>query len=191
MLTGALIGAGIGIGVALISLLLGEPRRCPECGERLTTPWLRPLEECPHCENPLTDSRDGKEVALPRAAERRILVAAILLTVIGLGLFAAMIHATMESRRVWQYQKRQVETRTDEIRDLERRDDPASRARAKMLRGELRESGWNPETYREEFAQRAAIAGLGVVVAALGLGLLAVRLIARRTFPGRYDSEED
>jgi hypothetical protein len=191
MLTGALIGAGIGIVVALISLLFGKPRECPECGRRLRTPWLRPLEECPHCDAELRETGDEEDVGRPRAAGGGVLAAAIVLVVAGLGLFAVMLPGALESRRVWQYQEGRVEEKNREIRDLERRGDPASRAKAEALRDELRRSGWYPESHREEFVQRAAIAGLGVMLAFAGLGVFALRLVARRAESRRYDDEEE
>ena len=154
MLAGALIGAGIGIGVALISLLFRKPRECPECGEWLRMPWVRPLEECPHCGEPLVDRRRSSASGESLLSSRKALVASLVLILGGLVILIGFLVPALESRRVWRHQERQIDLRQAELHDLEQRDDPESRARANELRAELRR-GWEPEAHREEFVQRA------------------------------------
>jgi hypothetical protein len=189
MLTGAIIGAVIGIAVALVSTLFMKPRACPECGERLPMPWFRPLKECPHCEEPLAETVPYRRGRGAPDAGRAMTVVAVMMVLSGLVAVGLFLPAALESRRVWQHQQRQVDTRTAEIRELEAKADPASKARAEELRAELRKGMWNPETYREEFATRAAIGGVGVMLALFGTVILIRRGLSRKV--AARDVEDD
>jgi hypothetical protein len=188
MLTGIIVGAIAGLMVALVSFFARKAQRCPVCGEDLPTPWLQPLEECPHCEVRLNRSPVGRLAARPRVAGQSVLLAA---AVLGLVVFVFLLPGTIESHRVWRYQQGRVEEKNREIDELMRRGDPVSLVRAESAREELRRSGWNPETHREQFIVRSLGAAAGGLLAAASVTAFTLRLVARRAASRRYHDDED
>ena len=61
MVEGAIIGGAAGLLVGVFAALFGPKRRCPECDEKLPTPWVKPLTSCPHCGCDLPDARRKKK----------------------------------------------------------------------------------------------------------------------------------
>lgn len=172
MLWGAIIGMTIGIIVALVRVLLAKGEPCPRCEEPLPLPWFRPLRRCPACGKPLV----RKQTRGPEAGAGSWLpgVVTITLAVVGLALVAIFLPGALESRRVWLYQEGRVEETRRELSELEHRPDARSRLRAGELTEQLQKSGWNPQTFRDEYYLRATAAGMGVacLMVAAGIGLL-------------------
>lgn len=184
MLTGAIVGAVAAAVLVLIRELVRKPDACPECGEALPRPWLKPVTECPECGEELDTAprRRGRRTgrADPRSRGRGVFVLALLFGLVGVALIAVFTPAALESRRVWQHQQRQVTARLAEIEGREARGDPASRAKAQELRDQFRRDAWNPGTYKEEFATRLLFVGGGVVLVFVSLGLSVLLRLTRR-----------